>query len=68
VLLDKIPQYYKDYHRLFLTATAENLAERRTFDHAIDLKSGAEPPWGPMYPMSAYQLDTLDKYLKEMLK
>ena len=68
VLLDKIPQYYEDYHKLFLTATAEKLAERRTFDHAIDLKPGAEPPWGPIYPMSAYQLDTLDKYLKEMLK
>jgi len=68
VLLDKIPQYYEDYHKLFLTATAEKLPERRTFDHAIDLKRGAEPPWGPIYPMSAYQLDTLDKYLKEMLK
>ena len=37
------------------------------FDHAIDLKEGAEPPWGPIYPMSAYQLEQLDKYLKEML-
>ena len=68
VLLDKLPQHYEEYKELFLTATAEKLAERRTFDHAIDLKPGAEPPWGPIYPMSAYQLDTLDKYLKEMLK
>jgi len=68
VLLDKIPQYYEDYHKLFLTARAEKLAERRIFYHAIDLKPGAEPPWGPIYLMSAYQLDTLDKYLKEMLK
>jgi len=68
VLLDKIPQYYEDYQKLFLKTTAETLAERRTFDHAIDLKPGALPPWGPIYPMSAYQLDTLHKYLKEMLK
>jgi len=68
VLVDKIPQCYEDYRTIFLTATAEKLAERRTFDHAIDLKPGAEPPWGPIYPMSAYQLDTLVKYLKEMLK
>jgi len=68
VVLDKIPQYYEDYHKLFLTATAEKLAERTTFDHAIDLQPGAEAPWGPIYPMSAYQLDTLDKYLEEMLK
>ena len=68
VLLDKLPQHYEEYKERFETATAEKLAERRTFDHAIDLKPGAEPPWGPIYPMSAYQLDTLDKYLKEMLK
>jgi len=68
VLLDKIPQYYDDYYKLFLTATADKLAERRTFDHTIDLKPGAEPPWGLINPMSAYQLDTLDKYQKEMLK
>ena len=68
VLLDKIPQYYEDYHKLFLRATAGKLAERRRFDYAIDLKPGAKPPWGPIYPMSAYQLDTLDKYLKEMLR
>ena len=68
VLLDKIPQDYEDYHKLFLTASGEKLAEQRTFDHAIDLKPGAEPPWGTIYLMSAYKLDTLDKYLKEMLK
>jgi len=68
VLLDKIPQYYEDYHKLFLRATAVKLVERRTFDHAIDLKPGAEPPWGPIYPMSGYQLVKLDKYLKEMLE
>ena len=44
------------------------LGPRQTFDHPIDLKPGAEPLWGPIYPMSAYQLDTLDKYLKEILK
>ena len=38
------------------------------FDYTIDLKPGAEPPWGLIHPMSAYQLDTLDKYQKEMLK
>jgi len=43
------------------------LAPRRTFDHAIDLKDGATPPWGPTYPMSAYQLEELNKYLHKML-
>jgi len=41
------------------------LAPRRTFEHAINLKEGAEPPWGPIYPMSAHQLNEQDKYLKK---
>ena len=43
------------------------VAPRRTFDHAIDLKEGATPPWGPIYPMSAYQLEELKKYVCKML-
>jgi len=39
---------------------------RQTFDYAIDLKEGSEPPWGPVYPMSQYQLNTLKTYLDEM--
>ena len=44
------------------------MAGRRTFDHAIDFVPGAVPPWGPIYPMSAHQLDLRDQYLKKMLK
>jgi len=43
------------------------LAPQRTFNHAINLKDVAEPHWGPIYPMSAHQLNELDKYLKRML-
>ena len=68
VLVDKVPQHYKQYENLFLASTAEKLEPRRMFDHVIDLKLGGEPSWGPIFPISAYQLDTLDKYLKEMPK
>ena len=43
------------------------LASRGMFDHVIELKEGATPPWGPIYPMSAYQLEALNKYLEKML-
>ena len=43
------------------------LAPIRTFDHAIDLNEGATPPLGPIYPMPAYQLEELNKYLGKML-
>ena len=43
------------------------LAPRRTFDYAIDLKEGATLPWGPIYPMSTYHLEELNKYLEKMV-
>jgi len=43
------------------------LASRRTFDHGIGLKDEATPSWGPIYPMLAYELAELSKYLHKML-
>ena len=43
------------------------LAPRRTFDHVIDLKDGATPHSGPIYPMSVCQLEERNKYLHKML-
>ena len=68
ISLKGIPPEYHQHKELFLPETVEKLAGRRTFDHAIDLVPGAVPPWGPIYPMSAYQLELLDQYLKKMLK
>jgi len=45
------------YKELLEENKREMLAPRRTFNHAINLKAGAEPPWCPIYPMSAYQLN-----------
>jgi len=42
------------------------LGPRSTFDHAINLKEGAEPTWGAIYPMSA-QSNELDRYCKKMM-
>jgi len=67
VQLETLPKPYWQYKELFEEKNAKMLAPRRTFDHAINLKEGAEPPWGPIYPMSAYQLNELDKYLKKMM-
>jgi len=67
VQLEGLPKLYWQYKELFENEKAEMLAPRRTFDRAIDLKDGATPPWGPIYPMSAYQLEELNKYLQKIL-
>ena len=66
ISLEGIPTNYQQPKKLFLPETAEELAGRRTFDHEIYLVPGAFPPWGPIYPMSAHQLDLLEKYLKKI--
>jgi len=62
-----LPKPYWQYKELFEHEKAARLAPRVTFDHTIDLKDGATPPWEPIYPMSAYQLEELNKYLHKML-
>ena len=61
VQLETLPEPYWQYKELFEEKIARMLAPRRTFDHAINLKEGAEPPWGPIYPMLAHQFNELDK-------
>jgi len=51
VQLETLPKLYWQYKELFEEKKAKMVAPRRTFDHAINLKEGAEPPWGPIYPM-----------------
>ena len=67
VELDGLPREYSQYKDLFTDEKAEMLAPGRTFDHAIDLKEGATPPWGRIYLMSAYQPEEPNKYLCKML-
>jgi len=67
VQLEGLPKPYWQYKELFENEKAEMLGPRRTFDHAINLKDGATPSWGPLDPMSAYQLEELNQYLHTML-
>jgi hypothetical protein len=46
---------------------ADKLPEYKPYDHAIDLKEGETPPWGPVYALNEVELETLREWLKEML-
>jgi len=67
-IIDWVPERYHHYLDLFRPSTAQKLAPRCTLDHAIDLKPDTPPPWGPIYPLSQKQLESLRKYLDDMLK
>jgi len=66
--LETLLKPYWQYKELFEEKKAKMLAPGGMFDHAINLKEGAEPPWGPIYLMLAYQVTELDKYLKRRLR
>ena len=66
IQLETLPKPYWQYKELFEEGKVIALTSQRLFDQAIDLKEGVEPPWGHIYLMSAYQLNQLDSYLKEM--
>ena len=67
VQLETLPKPYWQFAELFEEKKAKMLAPRITCDHAMNLKEGAEPPWGPICTMSAHQLNEVDKYLKKMM-
>ena len=37
-------------------------------EHRIDVEKGKEPPYGPLYPLSPRELETLRLYIEENLK
>jgi len=67
VQLETLPKPYWQYKEIFEVKKARMLARGRTVDHAINLKDGAEPAWGPIYPMAAHKLNEVDKHLKRMM-
>jgi len=42
------------------------LPKHRPYDCKIDLQKGSTAPWGPIYPLSEVELQTLREWLKEM--
>jgi hypothetical protein len=63
-----LPERYHKYINVFLPETARELPPHTVYDHAIDLKEGTQPPWGPIYALSETELKALREYLDEMIK
>ena len=64
-----VPEQYKEFIDLFdPEGTTAELLPHRSFDHAIDLKEGAQAPWGPIYTLSEVELEALKEYLEDMLR
>jgi hypothetical protein len=65
--VERIPWQYRDFQMLYTGETANALPPHQSEAHAIDLKAGEQPPWGPINTLSEKELSVLQDYLKEML-
>jgi transposase InsO family protein len=63
-----VPDKFRKWISIMTKEAADRLPDHRPYDHAIDLKEGETPPWGPVYALNETELETLREWLKEMLK
>jgi len=66
--LANIPREFQQYLGIMGKEAADALPQHRPYDCKIELKEGATVPWGPIYPLSEVELQTLREWLKEMEK
>lgn len=62
-----LPEEYHTFLDVFSRQAADQLPERRLYDHKIELNEGKEPPKGPLYSMSHDELLVLRKTLTDYL-
>jgi len=60
-----VPEAYADYADVFSEEAAGEAPAQAAQEHPIELEPGAQPPWGPLYPLSATELETLRTYLED---
>jgi len=66
--LSLVPKEFHEYLDVMSKETADALPQHQSYNCRIDLKKGEVAPWGPIYPLSENELETLQEWLKEMLK
>ena len=64
--IDQVPEHFCEFIPIMTTEAASILRKHGPYDHAIELKEGSMPPWGPIYPLNEMKLEELRKWLKKM--
>lgn len=66
-----VPAIYNDYADVFSKVVSDRLADRRAYDHAIDLEEGKKPEdlgYSALYKMSLRELETCREYITDNLR
>ena len=64
--ISRVPEAFRDYISIMTQEAAMELPKHGPYDHVIDLKEGATPPWGPIYALNETELAELRDWLKRM--
>jgi len=64
--LKAVPMKFHQYLGIMGKEAADALPEHHPYDCKINLKEGETVPWGPIYPLSEVELQTLREWLKEI--
>ena len=67
-ILSKLPSEFHDFSSVFSKTQADILPDHRKFDMEINIVPDQKIPWGPIYPLSEPELQTLKSYLDEQLQ
>ena len=66
---DKLPEFVKEYSKIFDKTAAARLPEHRSWDHPIDFKKDfdfhTKKGWRKLYPLSIEETSELKKFIKE---
>jgi len=66
--LTVIPEEYHGFADVFSKTKADRLPEHRPYDLKINTPEGTTPPLGPIYSLSAVELQTLREFIDEHLR
>jgi len=65
---NQVPARFRQYLDVMSDKLANTLPKYSHYNCKIDLKEGSKDLWGPIYPLSEIELQTLREWLKEMQK
>jgi len=64
--LESVPMEFCQYLGIMRKEAADAFPEHHSYNCKIDLQEGSTASWGPIYPLSETELQTLQEWLKEM--
>ena len=65
--MSNIPSKYHEFHDVFSKSHANTLLTHQPYGLKIELEEGVTPPFGSIYLLSPYELQTLREFIDEHL-